>query len=126
VWENHTQGKGPEPSSFRIRPHTQELDLMRDVITELAHLQDLARHDPAKRFDRLYRLLRHPLLLALAKDRIAANHGAQTRGVDGQRLSDITTTAIMQLSEELTAGRDQPPTVRPVFIPKKKPKHPPT
>jgi len=92
---------------------------MRDVITELGHLQDLARHDPAKRFDRLYRLLRHPLLLALAKDRIAANHGAQTPGVDGQRLSDITTTAIMQLSEELTAGTYQPQPVRRVYIPKK-------
>jgi retron-type reverse transcriptase len=92
---------------------------MRDVINELGHLQDLARHDPAKRFDRLYRLLRHPLLLALAKDRIAANHGAQTPGVDGQRLSDITTTAIMQLSEELTAGTYQPQPVRRVYIPKK-------
>ena len=64
VWESHTQGKGPEPSSFRIRPHTEELDLMRDVMNERGHLQDLARHDPAKRFDRLYRLVRHPLLLA--------------------------------------------------------------
>ena len=91
---------------------------MRDVISELGHLQDLARHDPAKRFDRLYRLLRHPLLLALAKDRIAANHGAQTPGVDGQRLSDITNTAITQLSEELTAGTYQPQPVRRVYIPK--------
>ena len=80
VWESHTQGKGPEPSSFRIRPHTEELDLMRDVITELGHLQDLARHNPAKRFDRLYRLLRHPLLLALAKD-----HRCQSRRPDPRR-----------------------------------------
>src|SRR5215470_10238834 len=119
VWESHTQGKGPEPSSFRIGPHTEELDLMRDVISELGHLQDLARHDPAKRFDRLYRLLRHPTLLALAKDRIAANHGAQTPGVDGQRMSDITDTTILHLSEDLTSGTYHPCPVRRVFIPKK-------
>ncbi len=119
VWESHTHGEGPEPVLSSIRAHTEELDLMRDVITELGHLQTLAGHDPAKRFDRLYRLLRHPGLLALAKDRIATNQGAQTPGVDGQRMSDITTTAIMHLSEELTAGTYQPQPVRRVYIPKK-------
>jgi len=92
---------------------------MRDVITELGHLSDLARQDPTKRFDRLYRLLRHSTLLALAKDRIAANHGAQTPGVDGQRMSDITDTTILHLSEDLTTGTYQPCPVRRVFIPKK-------
>jgi len=92
---------------------------MRDVISELGHLQDLARHDPAKRFDRLYRVLRHPLLLVLAKDRSAANHGAQTPGVAGQRMSASTTTAITHRSEELTTGTYQPQPVRRIYIPKK-------
>jgi RNA-directed DNA polymerase len=92
---------------------------MRDVSAELGHLQLLAGRDPAKRFDRLYRLLCHPTLLALARDRIANNRGAQTPGVDGQRMSDMTTATILQLSTELSQGTYQSQPVRRVYIPKK-------
>jgi len=92
---------------------------MRDVISELGHLQHLAGRDPAKRFDRLYRLLSHPTLLALARERIATNRGAQTPGVDGQPMMDVTSAAIMHLSNELSQGIYQPQPVRRVYIPKK-------
>jgi hypothetical protein len=91
---------------------------MRDVSAELGHLQLLAGRDPAKRFDRLYRLLCHPTLLALARDRIANNRGAQSPGVDGQRMSDMTTATILQLSTELSQGTYQSQPVRRVYIPK--------
>jgi group II intron reverse transcriptase/maturase len=55
----------------------------------------------------------------LAKARIATNQGAQTPGVDGLTLNDITDTDLIQLSEELAAGTYQPQPVRRVFIPKK-------
>ena len=119
VWESHTQGQGPESLPSKPAAHTEELDLMRDVISELGHLQLLAGRDPAKSFDRLYRLLCHPSLLALARERIAANRGAQTPGVDGQRMTDVTSTTIMQLSNELSQGTYQPQPVRRVYIPKK-------
>jgi RNA-directed DNA polymerase len=92
---------------------------MRDVMSELGHLQLLAGCDPAKRFDRLYRLLCHPTLLALARERIATRGGAQTPGVDGQRMTDVTSTTIMQLSNELSQGTYRPQPVRRVYIPKK-------
>jgi hypothetical protein len=42
---------------------------MGDVIRELEHLEKLAREDPTKRFDRLYRLLRQETFLVLARQR---------------------------------------------------------
>jgi group II intron reverse transcriptase/maturase len=92
---------------------------MCDVIVELGHLRTLASQDPTKRFHRLYRLLRQGGLLAMAKARIAGNQGAQTPGVDGQTLNDITDNHLIQLSDELAAGTYQPQPVRRVYIPKK-------
>ena len=91
---------------------------MMDVIQELEHLKKLAV-DPNKRFDKLYRLLRQPALLALARERIAGNAGAQTPGVDRQTLANITNTEIIRLSEELASAKYQPQPVRRVYIPKK-------
>ncbi|HVN53754.1 MAG TPA: group II intron reverse transcriptase/maturase [Anaerolineaceae bacterium] len=92
---------------------------MADVTAELEHLKILAKGDPSKRFDRLYRLLKQPGLLAIAKGRIAGNKGAQTPGVDGQTMADMTNPAILRLSDELQAGTYQPKPVRRVYIPKK-------
>jgi RNA-directed DNA polymerase len=88
---------------------------MMDVIQELEHLKKLAV-DPNKRFDKLYRLLRQPALLALARERIAGNAGAQTPGVDRQTLANITNTEIIRLSEELASAKYQP---QPVIFPRK-------
>jgi len=92
---------------------------MVDVTTELGHLKKLAEEDPTKRFDRLYRLLRQGELLALAKERIAKNKGAQTPGVDGRTMSDITNEDLIQLSRILANGTYWPMPVRRGYVPKK-------
>lgn len=92
---------------------------MVDVTIELGHLKKLAEGDPTKRFDRLYRLLRQAGLLALAKERIAKNKGAQTPGVDGRTMSDIENEDLKQLSQELAQGTYQPKPVRRAYVPKK-------
>lgn len=92
---------------------------MVDVTAELGHLKKLAEGDPTKRFDRLYRLLRQGGLLALAKERITKNKGAQTPGVDGRTMSDIGNEDLVQLSQELAKGTYQPRPVRRGYVPKK-------
>jgi group II intron reverse transcriptase/maturase len=92
---------------------------MVDVTAELGHLKKLAEEDPTKRFDRLYRLLRQGGLLALAKDRIANNKGAQTPGIDGRTLNDLTDENLVQLSRELAKGTYQPMPVKRGYARKK-------
>ena len=92
---------------------------MVDVVQELGHLTKLARDEPAKRFNRLYRLLRQPEFLMLAKTKVQSNKGANTPGVDGQVMTDVTPEAIVKLSQELATGKYQPQPVRRVYIPKK-------
>ena len=46
------------------------LDLMDDPLRELEHLRKLATIDPAKRFDKLYRLVGHLKLLTGAGERV--------------------------------------------------------
>ncbi|HSH80638.1 MAG TPA: group II intron reverse transcriptase/maturase [Herpetosiphonaceae bacterium] len=92
---------------------------MRDVSIELGHLRTLAAHHPTKRFNRLYRLLQHVGLLSLAQARISTNRGAHTPGVDGQTMADITAPALVDLSDELTAGTYRSKPVRRVYVPKK-------
>ncbi len=91
---------------------------MLDVVAELEHLKKLAEQDANKRFTRLYRLLRQGGLLAIARERIAGNRGAQTPGVDGQKMADMDNEKIVQLSQELRTGMYQPQPVRRVYIPK--------
>jgi len=95
------------------------IDLTVDVIRELGHLEKLAKEDPTRRFNRLYRLLRQESFLALAKQRIAHNKGANTPGVDGQVMDDITPQEIVRLSQELAAGTYQPQPARRRYIPKR-------
>ena len=92
---------------------------MCDVTVELEHLKKLARQNPTKRFDRLYRLLCQGALLAIAKARIASNKGAHTPGIDGQTIADVNDEVIGQLSQELRTGTYQPQAVRRVYIPKR-------
>jgi group II intron reverse transcriptase/maturase len=92
---------------------------MSDVVAELGHLKKLASQDANKRFTRLYRLLKQGGLLAIAKERIAGNKGAQTPGVDGQTMTDMNNEQVLRLSEELQAGMYQPKPVRRVYIPKR-------
>jgi RNA-directed DNA polymerase len=93
---------------------------MGDVVRELGHLSKLAQHDPAKRFNRLYRLLCQPEFLALAKAKVEGNHGANTPGIDGMVMGDVTTAAIDRLSRDLAAGAYQPQPVRRTYVAKKR------
>lgn len=93
---------------------------MGDVSRELGHLEKLAKENSEKRFSRLYRLVRQESFLMLAKQRIARNKGANTPGVDGQVMDDITPEEIVGLSQELAAGSYQPRPVRRRYIPKRK------
>ena len=90
-----------------------------DVILELEHLNKLAKEDPTRRFTRLYRLMRQEQFLMLAKERIAQNKGANTPGVDGQVMEDMTPAVITQLSQELTTNSYQPQPVKRRYIPKR-------
>jgi retron-type reverse transcriptase len=92
---------------------------MVDVVAELGHLKMLAEQDANKRFTRLYRLLRQNGLLAIAKERIGKNRGAQTPGVDGLTMADMENAEIIALSEELRTGTYQPKPARRVYIPKR-------
>ena len=92
---------------------------MVDVVAELGHLKKLAEQDANKRFTLLYRLLRQNGLLAIARERIARNKGAQTPGVDGLTMADMENEQVNRLSEELKAGTYQPQPVRRVYIPKR-------
>jgi len=92
---------------------------MSDVTAELEHLKKLAKEDPNKRFDRLYRLLRHGSLLAIAREKIAGNRGSKTPGIDGKIVSDITAHEIEQLNQKLAEGTYIPEPVRRVYIPKR-------
>ncbi|MBN1139108.1 MAG: hypothetical protein JXM73_21185 [Anaerolineae bacterium] len=57
--------------------------------------------------------------MVIAKMRIAKNKGANTPGVDGQVIDDITPDEIVRLSQELAAGTYQPQPVRRRYIPKR-------
>ncbi len=92
---------------------------MGDVVQELEHLRKLAQENPAKRFNRLYRLLRQPDFLLLARAKVERNQGANTPGVDGQVMGDVNAEALARLSQELTAGTYRPLPVRRTYIPKK-------
>ena len=99
---------------------TEELDLMRDPFEELGHLRKLAKADPTKRFDMLYRLVCHPEVLAVAAERVRQNTGGRTAGIDGQTRKQINAELLTHLAEDLTQHRYGPQAVRRVYIPKGK------
>jgi group II intron reverse transcriptase/maturase len=63
--------------------------------------------------------LRQEQFLMLAKERIARNKGANTPGVDGQIMADITPEDITQLSQELASNTYQPQPVQRRYISKR-------
>jgi group II intron reverse transcriptase/maturase len=93
---------------------------MRDPWNELGHLRKLAKADPTKRFDQLYRLVRHPALLAVAAQQVRENTGSRTPGIDGQTRKQIKAEMLTQLAQELHQHHYHPQAVRRVYIPKGK------
>ncbi|SEB14809.1 group II intron reverse transcriptase/maturase, partial [Thiothrix caldifontis] len=92
------------------------------IISELQRkLATWTTADPARRVDRLLRLMAHPVWLEEAARITLSSRGAHTPGVDGvdkthfqQRLPQH----LQQLRQELLSGEYQPSPARRVYIPK--------
>ena len=95
-----------------------------DVIQELEHLNKLAKEEPEKRFNRLYRLLYPPELLKFAKTKVERNKGANTPGVDGKIMAEMVPEELEKLNQELKSGTYRPQPVRRTYLPKKKGQRP--
>ena len=84
-------------------------------------LHQWATDDPHRRFDDLYNLVCDPAFLVIAWERVRANRGARSAGVDGVKPRSIVFGAEALLSElraELKARTFQPLPVRERMIPK--------
>lgn len=122
------KGEAVGPSTGRritgnvVQEHksTEERDLMRDPLSELGHLRKLAKANPTKRFDKLYRLVRAREILALASERVSQNTGGTTAGIDGQTRKQINAEMLVTLADELRQERSHPQAVRRASIPKGK------
>jgi retron-type reverse transcriptase len=93
---------------------------MRDPLSELGHLRKLAKVDPTKRFDKLYRLVGARDILVIASERVSQNTGGTTAGIDGQTCKQINTEMLVTLADELRQDRYHPQAVRRAYIPKGK------
>ncbi|MDH3771492.1 MAG: reverse transcriptase domain-containing protein, partial [Nitrospirota bacterium] len=77
--------------------------------------------DQERKFDRLLRLIAHPVWLAEAARVTLASSGAKSPGIDGMdksRLEPILAQELERLRAELLAGDYHPAPARRVYIPK--------
>lgn len=86
-------------------------------------LHQWATDGPGRRFDDLYNLVYDPAVLVDAWERVKANRGARSAGVDGQTAYYIKAVRgeqafLSELRDDLRARRFQPDAVREVMIPK--------
>ncbi|MCA1604792.1 MAG: reverse transcriptase/maturase family protein [Acidobacteria bacterium] len=84
----------------------------------MRHLHELARRDPRKRFNRLWKNLTDLRWLAQAWEEIRRNKGSQTPGMNNTVAVDVDLALIDRLRGELEAGTYRPSPVRRVQIPK--------
>src|SRR5262249_35097770 len=91
---------------------------MNNVASEMEHLNKLARHDPGKRFNKLWENVVHPLWLSHAWEQIRRNKGSETPGADGQTAWDVDMSLIGRLAEDLKNFSYRPTPVRRIYIPK--------
>jgi group II intron reverse transcriptase/maturase len=89
------------------------------VIHRLHRLVRLAKADPSKRFDRLFREVAKADFLMFAFEQIKDNKGSGTPGVDGQTKTDWSYAQAEELARSLRDGTYTPTPVRRVYIPKK-------
>jgi retron-type reverse transcriptase len=90
-----------------------------NVVYRLHRLVRLAKVDPNKRFDRLFREVTKTDFLMLAFERIEDNKGSSTPGVDGMTKTDWSYLQAEELARSLRDGTYAPTPVRRVHIPKK-------
>jgi group II intron reverse transcriptase/maturase len=82
-------------------------------------LARLAKAEPEKRFDRLFREITRPEFLQHAFEAIKDNKGANTPGADGKTKKNWSEREAQRLSQDLRNGTYSPTPVRRVYIPKK-------
>jgi RNA-directed DNA polymerase len=90
-----------------------------NVVYRLHRLVRLAKVDPNKRFDRLFREVTKTDFLMLAFERIEYNKGSSTPGVDGMTKNNWSYLHAEELARALREGTYAPTPVRRVYIPKK-------
>jgi len=81
-----------------------------------------AGDDPGRRFDDVFNLVCDPAVLVLAWQRVRANRGARSAGVDGESAYYVETVRgvqpfLSELRRDLKAGMFRPSPVREVMIP---------
>ena len=96
---------------------------MSDIIKTQRSLATKAMHQPAHRFDHLYRLLCQREWITTALRGVLANTGARTPGIDGitkRHLSseEAKSTLIQEIGQELRDRSFRPSPVRRIYIPK--------
>ena len=84
-------------------------------------LNSLAEHSKATnyKFERLYRILFNEEMFYIAYQRISANKGGMTAGVDGATTDAMSLPRIEKLIDSLKDESYQPQPARRVYIPKK-------
>lgn len=82
-------------------------------------LARLAKADPNKRFNRLFREIARPDFLMFAFEQIKDNKGSNTPGVDGKTKRHWSLSEAAYVAESLRNGTYRPTPVRRVYIPKK-------
>jgi RNA-directed DNA polymerase len=91
-----------------------------------AKLHRWAGEGPSRCFGDLFNLVYDPAFLAAAFERVAANAGAKTAGIDGMTVAQVKAREggelgfLAQLRDSLKSGRYRPAGVRQVMIPKGK------
>ena len=91
-----------------------------------AKLHRWAGEDPSRCFGDLFNLVYDPAFLVCAFERVAANAGAKTAGIDGVTVAQIKAREggelafLAQLRDSLKSGEYRPAEVRQVMIPKGK------
>src|ERR671923_993621 len=96
---------------------------MSDIIKTQRSLATKAMHQPAHRFDHLYRLLCQREWITTALRGVLANTGARTPGIDGITKSHLSSeeaksTLIQEIGQELRDRSFRPSPVRRIYIPK--------
>src|SRR5712671_1886598 len=84
-----------------------------------------AGEDPSRRFGDLFNLVYDPAFLVHAWERVSANKGARTAGIDRATAAQVETwigveAFLGQLRDALKSGEFRPVEVRQVMIPKGK------
>ena len=82
-----------------------------------------AGEDPSRRFGDLFNLVYDPAFLVAAWERVSANKGAKTAGIDKVTAAWVETVIgvgafLGQIRDSLKSGRFRPVEVRQVMIPK--------